>query len=117
MNTSPYQALTPETVPARLGHIDAVRAQAGPPETWTVAEVGDGNLNLLFIVTGAAGHVIVKQALSYGRLVGESWPLPLKRAFFEYDALIRHAARAPGTGPEVYHCDDAQALAVMEFPD
>lgn len=115
MTTNTYQALTPESVPVRLGHIEAVRAHAGPPESWKVAEVGDGNLNLVFIVTGSAGQVIVKQALPYVRLVGESWPLPLKRAFFEYNALIRHAARAPGTVPEVYHCDDAQALVVMEF--
>jgi 5-methylthioribose kinase len=32
------------------------------------------------------GSVIVKQALPYVRLVGDSWPLPLKRAFFEYHA-------------------------------
>jgi len=27
------------------------------------------------------------------RLVGESWPLPLKRSFFEYHALTRQEAR------------------------
>ncbi|WP_439563405.1 S-methyl-5-thioribose kinase [Roseinatronobacter sp.] len=115
MSATPYEALTPETVAARLGDIVAVSAHAGPPETWQVSEVGDGNLNLVFIVTGSAGQVIVKQALPYVRLVGESWPLPLKRAFFEYNALIRQAARAPGMVPEVYHYDDAQALVVMEF--
>ena len=42
---------------------------------------------------------MVKQALPYVRLVGESWPLPLKRSFFEYHALTRQAARArPGAG-------------------
>lgn len=115
MSTQPYTALTPQTVATRLGEIAAVSAHAGPPESWQVAEVGDGNLNLVFIVTGAVGQVIVKQALPYVRLVGESWPLPLKRAYFEYNALIRQAARAPGTVPEVYHYDDAQALVVMEF--
>ncbi|MGY6550204.1 MAG: S-methyl-5-thioribose kinase [Roseinatronobacter sp.] len=115
MRTHPYEALTPETVARRLGHVEAVTARAGLPETWHVAEVGDGNLNLVFIVTGAAGQVIVKQALPYVRLVGESWPLPLKRAFFEYNALIRQAERAPGSVPEVYHYDDTQALVVMEY--
>jgi len=115
MSATPYEALTPETVVARLGSIEAVSTHAGPAETWRVAEVGDGNLNLVFIVTGARGQVIVKQALPYVRLVGESWPLPLKRAFFEYNALTRQAARAPGMVPNVYHYDDAQALVVMEF--
>lgn len=115
MGETAYEALTPQSVAARLGRVDAVTGRAGPPESWRVQEVGDGNLNLVFIVTGARGQVIVKQALPYVRLVGESWPLPLKRAFFEYNALIRHAARDPGSVPEVYHYDDAQALVVMEF--
>ena len=38
-----------------------------------------------------AGSVVAKQALPYVRLVGESWPLPLKRSFFEYHALVRQA--------------------------
>jgi hypothetical protein len=76
------------------------------PRRWTVREVGDGNLNLVFIVEGDAGSVIVKQALPYVRLVGDSWPLPLKRAFFEYHALIRQEARDPGSVPKVLHFDE-----------
>ncbi len=57
----------------------------------------------------------MKQALPYVRLVGESWPLPLKRSFFEYNALIRQEARDPGAVPEVWHFDEAQAIVVMEF--
>ena len=79
-------------------------------------EVGDGNLNLVFIVEGDRGGAVVKQALPYVRLVGESWPLPLKRSFFEYHALTRQEARAgAGTVPAIYHFDEAQALIVMEF--
>lgn len=111
-----YEALTPETLADRLVGIDAIAARVGADaETWQVMEVGDGNLNLVFIVSGPAGTVIVKQALPYVRLVGDSWPLPLKRAFFEYHALTRQAARDPGSVPEVYHFDESQALIVMEF--
>lgn len=110
-----YAALTPETLPQRLGGLSALTDRIGPATTWQVAEVGDGNLNLVFIVTGAAGRIIVKQALPYVRLVGDSWPLPLNRAFFEYNALTRHAARDPGRVPEVHHFDEAQALIVMEY--
>ena len=110
-----YEALTPETLPARLGGIDAVAGPVGgPPSEWRVREVGDGNLNLVFIVEGAAGSVIVKQALPYVRLVGESWPLPLHRAFYEYHALVRQEARDPGIVPRVMHFDETQALIVME---
>jgi len=109
-----YAPLTPGTLPARLGGLPALTDRIGPTP-WQVAEVGDGNLNLVFIVTGPAGKLIVKQALPYVRLVGDSWPLPLDRAFFEYNALTRHAARDPGRVPEVFHFDQAQALIVMRY--
>jgi 5-methylthioribose kinase len=80
-----------------------------------VREVGDGNLNLVFIVSGLAGAAVVKQALPYVRLVGDSWPLPLNRAFFEYHALTRQAARDPGSVPAVWHFDEGQALIVMDY--
>ena len=52
-----YLSALPE-VAGRLG---------GAPENWTVGEVGDGNLNLVFIVKGAERGVAVKQALPYVR--------------------------------------------------
>ncbi len=112
---SDYKALTPETLQARLGTLDSMTASLGGGSSdWNVREVGDGNLNLVFIVEGTAGSVIVKQALPYVRLVGDSWPLPLKRAYFEYHALIRQAERDPGSVPEILHFDETQALIVME---
>ena len=95
MTAQGYVALDPATLAERLGGLAILRERVGPPGGWRVREVGDGNLNLVFIVTGAAGQAVVKQALPYVRLVGESWPLPLKRAFFEYHALMRQQARDP----------------------
>ena len=111
-----YKPFTVETLPARLAHIKAVTDRVGADiASWQSREVGDGNLNLVFIVSGPLGSVIVKQALPYVRLVGESWPLPLKRSFFEFHALNRHAQRDPGRVPEIYHYDETQALIVMRF--
>ena len=111
-----YEALTVETLPERLVGLAELGRRVGPDAAdWTVREVGDGNLNLVFIVSGPQGTVVVKQALPYVRLVGDSWPLPLYRAFFEYHALTRQAARDPGAVPEIYHFDEAQALIVMEY--
>lgn len=110
-----YAPLTPDTMAARLGDLPALTDRIGDPEHWSVAEVGDGNLNLVFVVTGTSGQVIVKQALPYVRLVGDSWPLPLNRAFFEHNALTRHALRDPGRVPEVFHFDEAQAMIVMRY--
>ena len=114
--SSNYEPLTVGTIPDRLGRVKAVSDRLGTDTSaWTADEVGDGNLNLVFIVKSPKSSVIVKQALPYVRLVGDSWPLPLKRAFFEYHALIRQAERAPGMVPEIYHFDESQALIVMEF--
>ncbi len=46
-------------------------------------------------------------------MVGEGWPLPLSRAFYEAAALARQAQDA-GRVPEVLHVEPGQALLVME---
>jgi 5-methylthioribose kinase len=113
---SEYKALDTATLPARLAGVAAIAARVGgDPASWQVREVGDGNLNLVFIVTGAAGAAVIKQALPYVRLVGDAWPLSARRAYFEYNALIRQAERDPGRVPEVLHFDEDQALIAMEY--
>jgi 5-methylthioribose kinase len=87
----------------------------GSPDRWRVREVGDGNLNLVFIVTGPEGAVVVKQALPYLRCVGEGWPLTLDRAWFEYEALVEEARHARKRVPAIYHFDRKMALLVMEY--
>ncbi|MER8437813.1 S-methyl-5-thioribose kinase [Mesorhizobium sp. M1312] len=112
----PFEALSVDTLAARLGANEALCSHIGKDTArWKVREVGDGNLNLVFIVEGATGAAVVKQALPYVRLVGDSWPLPLKRSFFEYHALTRQEARAPGSVPAIYHFDESQALIIMEY--
>jgi len=111
-----YQALTVDTLAERLSGISALTKEIGDDaDQWSIEEVGDGNLNLVFIVAGARGTAIVKQALPYVRLVGESWPLPLYRAYYEHEALQRQETRAPGIVPQILHFDKTQALIVMEF--
>lgn len=110
-----YLPLDADSLARRLGQVGALRDRLGDPAGWQVREVGDGNLNLVFIVAGEAGAAVVKQALPYVRLVGESWPLPLNRAFFERHALRRQAARCPGRVPQILHHDDAQSLTVMDY--
>ncbi|MBB4381440.1 S-methyl-5-thioribose kinase [Bradyrhizobium sp. SBR1B] len=94
---------------------DIAALLGGEPASWEITEVGDGNLNLVFIMKGGRGGVAVKQALPYVRLVGESWPLPLSRAHYEYLALSRQAELAPGLVPALLHHNEALALTVMEL--
>ena len=98
-----------------LAGLPDLTARLGEPAAWAITEVGDGNLNLVFIVKGRRGGVAVKQALPYVRLVGESWPLPLSRAHYEFLALSRQAELAPGLVPALLHHNEALALTVMEL--
>jgi 5-methylthioribose kinase len=79
-------------------------------------EIGDGNLNLVFhIVNAKDGHgIIVKQALPYAKVVGESWPLTLKRAIIESQALRTFASYVPEYVPKVYYSDESLSITVME---
>lgn len=111
-----YAALGPQTVCAVLGGVKALAERlGGKPADWHAREVGDGNLNLVFIVEGPKGAVVAKQALPYVRMVGESWPLPLSRAHYEYRALTEQGKWAPDFVPEIYHHDHDMALTVMEY--
>ncbi|MEM8842806.1 MAG: S-methyl-5-thioribose kinase [Pseudomonadota bacterium] len=98
-----------------MGGLPARQVLGGTPEAWRIEEVGDGNLNLVFIVRGPEGALAVKQALPYVRLVGESWPLPLSRAHYEHMALVEQARLAPGRVPAIHHYDETLALIAMEF--
>ncbi|CAN5284929.1 S-methyl-5-thioribose kinase [soil metagenome] len=109
-----YSPLDCETLPARLGGNPAMLERVGPADGWKVVEVGDGNLNLVFIVTGARGSIVVKQALPYVRVVGESWPMARERATFEYHALTRLGARDPGRLPAMVLFDPEQSMQIME---
>ena len=41
-------------------------------------EIGDGNLNYVFKLDDGEKSIIIKQALPYAKVVGESWPLSIK---------------------------------------
>lgn len=85
-------------------------------EALTCREIGDGNLNLVFHVTSDQSNrgLIIKQALPYAKVVGESWPLTLKRATIESNALLEFAKYVPQYVPEVYYTDETLAITVME---
>jgi len=51
----------------------------------------------------------------YLRLVGESWPLPLERSWFESLALAEQAKAAPGRVPRIYAADRTGAAITMEY--
>ena len=112
---STYRILDIDTVPGFIGSLPEIRALlGGQPESWRVHEVGDGNLNLIFIVQGRDGSVCVKQALPYVRVAGASWPMTLERAFFEASYYSAVAPYVGGLIPKLYHYDPELYSTVME---
>jgi len=112
---SSYRILDSDSVPALIGSLAGIRDQlGGRPESWRVHEVGDGNLNLVFIVQGVNGSVCVKQALPYVRAAGASWPMTLERAFFEASYYSAIAPSVGGLVPKIYHYDHELYCTVME---
>ncbi len=99
-----------------LGAVPAVADRlGGTPADWTIDEVGDGNLNLVYLLRGPDGGLCAKQALPYVRAAGESWPLKPIRAWFEHQCLIAHGPLVPGRMPRVHHYDADLYLIVMDL--
>jgi len=109
-----YEILTPETVAA---YIDSNDALEGIVDTSTleVAEVGDGNLNLVFVCRDADGRgICLKQSLPYVRLVGEAWPLTPERVIAEARGLAAAAELTPHLIPAYYGVDEDRHVLAME---
>lgn len=78
-------------------------------------QVGDGNINFVFIVEGPAGALCVKQALPFVRCVGESWPLTQERLKVETAALQLEYEHCPQHTPRVFHYDAKMSLVAMAY--
>ncbi|MFC3677157.1 S-methyl-5-thioribose kinase [Ferrovibrio xuzhouensis] len=110
-----YHRQTPATLPDLLATLPEIAGHlGGDPSDWLIAEISDGNMNLVFAASGPNGSVVVKQALPYIRVIGESWPFPLERVRFEHETLQIYARLVPGRTPRVLHYDPELAIIVME---
>jgi 5-methylthioribose kinase len=85
-----YRPLDAGSVQSYLRALGVVDEQLGTSDHWRADECGDGNLNLVFVVRGPSGSVVVKQALPYVRMVGDSWPLSVRRNYYEHAALSEY---------------------------
>jgi 5-methylthioribose kinase len=109
-----YELLTPESVPGYVRERPALAALVDP-ETLDVREVGDGNLNLVFVLRDADGRgLVLKQALPYVRLVGPSWPFTPLRAVAEARALEVHGRLSPEHVPVLHAFDADRYVVAME---
>ncbi len=135
-----YDVLTADTVPAYVASRPALAARID--HVTEVREIGDGNLNLVFVVSGTGPGVrsgvgsgnrsstgpgpdggavpaslVLKQSLPYVR-ADPSWPMTPERNHAEARALAVHGPLAPDAVPALYDTDpDRFVLAVEDLSD
>jgi len=110
-----YEFLTAENIPAYLASHKEISTVIDSASIIDVKEVGDGNLNLVFIVKDSQGHgIVLKQSLPYVRLVGPSWPMSPDRARIEYETTTVHSLVAKHLVPHIYFYDAQRYIIAME---
>ena len=111
-----YEPLNETSLRQWLAEQSALAARlGGVAGTWQIREVSDGNLNVVYIVTGPSGGVCVKQSLPYVRVAGEGWPMPLERAYFEQLYLRASEPHVRGLAPALLYYDPARFAFAMEL--
>ena len=111
-----YQALDEQTVIDYIKKRPAMARIFPPDAQLTAREVGDGNINMVFVIEdpNSAQSAVIKQALPYVRILGDTWALTRDRIRFETQSLLLYNELAPGLAPEVYDHDDDMSLVIME---
>lgn len=112
--TDNYELLTEASAATYIGNQPGL-CRLIDPATTTSSEIGDGNLNLVFVCTDAQGRsLVLKQSLPYVRIVGPDWPLTADRSTYEAIGLRVAADASPQTAPIFYGYDRSQHVLAME---
>ncbi|CAN5140291.1 S-methyl-5-thioribose kinase [soil metagenome] len=113
--TADYEFLTVDTVADHVRSVPGLTQRIDPDQLVSVREIGDGNLNLVFLLHDSTGRgLVLKQALPYVRMTGEGWPMTPTRARFEVDSLCAHHSLLPEHVVEVYDYDPDRFIIAME---
>ncbi len=88
-----------------------------PIEKLDVSEIGDGNLNFVYIIKNDKKSFILKQAVPFLRCVGEEYPLSRVRMTFEIEALKIEKEICPFSVPQIYYDSTDMSLVVMQNLD
>jgi 5-methylthioribose kinase len=110
-----YEFLKTDNIASYLKSHNEISTVIDAESIVEINEVGDGNLNFVFIVKDANGDgIVLKQALPYVRLVGPSWPMSPDRARIEYETTRVHSLAAKNLVPEIYFYDPVRFIIAME---
>jgi 5-methylthioribose kinase len=115
VSEAPYKILDASAVLDFLSGLEDVRCRlGGSASEWRVSEVGDGNLNLVFIIEGPRGSACLKQALPYVRAAGPSWPMSADRVRYEHSYFRAIAPHVGNLIPALYHFEPELQCIVMQ---
>jgi 5-methylthioribose kinase len=112
-----YYVLDESLLPSYLSKIQPVLDVLEGVDDLDISEIGDGNLNYVYRVVNRQNPVrsiIVKQAVPYLRVEGESWPLSRNRILFETRALTLYNKITPDYVPDIIFADESMSLIVMQ---
>jgi 5-methylthioribose kinase len=109
-----YQVLDTETLSDYIRQTKTLCELVGEG-AFQIKEVGDGNLNYVYIVEGSQNAIIVKQSVPFLRCVGESWQLSKDRMLSEIAALKKFHELVPDHVPAIYHTDEEMRLVAMRY--
>lgn len=112
-----YKALDEKSVLSYAHSVKELQPYCHPIKDLVATEIGDGNLNQVFVITNRTSgeRIVVKQALPYLRVAGADWPLTRERMKFETGALLFYGNVVEDLVPKVLHYDEGMSLVVMEF--
>ncbi|CAN5296652.1 S-methyl-5-thioribose kinase [soil metagenome] len=109
-----FSQLTPDTVIAYLAGRSALRKNIDASQVSSVREVGDGNLNLVFIVEdGSGASLVLKQSLPHVR-TDPTWPMTRERSAREATVLAQHVAADAQHVPALYDFDSEHYILAIE---
>lgn len=112
-----YKELDVDTVLEFIKNIESIKEYFGDDEL-NVAEIGDGNLNYVYIVNTKSNPkkaLIVKQAVEYLRCVGKEYALSRQRMSFEIRAMKKNYALLPSFIPKIYYENEDMSLVIMQY--
>ncbi len=114
-----YKILNTNNIIDYLKGIESVAKYFGK-DNLTAKEIGDGNLNFVFLVsstTDSSKALIVKQAVPYIRCLGEEYLLKKERMTYEIRSLRIFDTICPDFVVKLYHTCETMSVIVMRYLD
>ncbi len=111
----PLLALIPFDQNIEISEVRAALEMRIPGYVWELKEVGDGNINYIYIAEATNRKILLKKALDYARINPEAFPLPIERLFFEYKAYTLYQKTCSERIPEIYFYDINRGCLAMEY--